>query len=266
MTACPSYVAPPSFQLASTAGSTGPVDCTAHAAAVTIRSSTCGARTPSGRTIRLQSNEPVPDPASPGLNLDQVDAVAGHYGVNLDVRIGYRSVTWAEYERRRKAGQPTIIQVRYAAIADSKYDAGRGFRGNHAIAETTHATYDPLADGRASGVFRFNGTIYTRAVIQTAAARLDIGGGRHPAPGTVWAAFGPDVVPSLWGSDVSSTLRAVDPDGYRVAAAIRKTGLDFKTAINVIDLESAMKRAHIDYKTSVNPIDVQALLAWAARH
>lgn len=266
MPSCPNYVAPPSFQLASTAGPTGPYDCTAHSAAVVIRASTCGAKAPSGRTIRLQSSEPVPDPRSPGLNLDQVDAVAAKYGVYLDTRIGYQSVTWAEYERRRKAGQPVILQVLYAAVADSRYDAGRGFRGNHAIAETTHATYDPLADGRAAGVFRWNGTVYTRSVIQTAAARLDIGGGAHPRPGTVWAAFGPDVVPAIWGSDVAADIRAVDPNGYRVGAAIRETGTLYGSLINMGDLEAALHRAKIDYKTAVNPIDVQALLTWAARH
>lgn len=190
---CNAYVADPSFQL-QTGGVTGGSDCTAHAMSDLIDSATCGAKDPGGRTIRLQSDEPIPDPQSPGLNLVQVARVAqDHYGVRTEVRIGYNSIPWADYEKRRLAGQPTIIQVRYAAIADSKYDAGRGFRANHALAETTHATYDPLADGRAPGVFRFNGTVYTRSVIQTAAARLDIGGGAHPRPGTVWAAFGPDV-------------------------------------------------------------------------
>jgi hypothetical protein len=266
MPSCPNYIVSPGFQLGPLGGSTGPYDCTAWADRVVIATSTCGAKVPTGRTIRLQSNEPVPDPRSPGLNLFQAEAVAAKYGVNLDVRVGYQSVTWAEYERRRKAGQPAIIQVNYAAIADSKYDAGRGFRGGHALAETTHATYDSLADGRAAGVFRWNGTIYTRAVIQSAAARLDIGGGAHPRPGTVWAAFGPDVVPSIWGSDVPADIRAVDIDGYRVAAAIRKTGTDYKTTINMTDLETALRRAHIDYKTSVNPIDVVALLNWAKTH
>lgn len=192
---CPGYIVPPGFQLQS-GGVSGPSDCTAWAARVVIATASCGAEVPSGRIIRLQSNEPIPDRNSPGLNLVQVADVAAKYGVHFDVRIGFRSVTFAEYERRRLAGQPAIIQVRYAAIASSKYDAGGGFQGNHAIAETTHATYDSLADGRRPGIHKFDGTVYPRALIQTAAARLDIGGGNHPAPGTVWAAFAPDVVPS----------------------------------------------------------------------
>jgi hypothetical protein len=195
MSTCPTYIVPPGFQL-SQGGATGPYDCTAWSAAIAIATGSCGKETPSGRIIRLLSDEPVPDPSSPGLNLPQVAAVAlDKYGIYLDVRIGSRAVTWAEYEHRRTSGQATLLQGSYAAIAASKYDAGRGFTGGHCIAETTHATYDSLADGRAAGVFRWDGTVYTRAVIQTFAARLDIGGGKHPV-GVVWAAFAPDVVPN----------------------------------------------------------------------
>ena len=198
---CPTYVVPNASQLKQ-GGATGPYDCTAWAARVVIATSTCGAKVPSGRTIRLQSSEPIPDPTSPGLNLNQVAAVArDHYGVYMDVHTGLRKVTWDEYERRRKAGQPAEIQVSYAPIADSKYDAGRGFRGGHAMAETTHATYDSLADGRAAGVFKFNGMLYTRELMKQAAGKLVIGqtrtGPRLVGYGYVWAAFGRDVVPSF---------------------------------------------------------------------
>jgi hypothetical protein len=195
MAFCPNYEVSPGFQLQS-GGATGPYDCTAWAARTLIATATCGAKVVSGRTIRLRSSEPIPDMSSPGLNLPQVAAVASrYYGVYMDLQIGSQRVTFAEYERRRKAGQPTIIQVGYAPIAASKYNAGRGFRGNHAIAETTHATYDPLADGRAAGVFRHNGTVYDRNIIKTAAGMLDIGG-RRVGYGYVWAAFGRDVVPT----------------------------------------------------------------------
>ncbi len=196
MTMCPGYIVPPGFQLSAAGGVTGPFDCTAWSDRVAIATATCGKQTPSGRLIRTLSNEPVPDPHSPGLNLVQAAAVAEkYYNVHLDVRIGFAAVTWAEYEHRRASGEATLLQGGYAAIADSKYDAGGGFRGNHCIAETTHATYDPLADGRRAGIFRWDGTIYNRATIQTFAARLDIGGGNHPQ-GVVWAAFAPDVVPN----------------------------------------------------------------------
>jgi len=197
--ACATHVADASFQIG--AGATGGVDCTAHSASNAIDHATCGAKDPGGRTIRLKSSEPVPDPNSPGLNLSQVATVAkNHYGVSLDIRIGSRKVPWAEYEKRRTSGQGAIIQVNYGPIADSKYDAGRGFRGGHAMFESAHATYDPLADGRASGVFRHNGSVYDRDIIKKAAGSLIIAsssqGVVRVGNGFIWAAFTRDVIPA----------------------------------------------------------------------
>jgi hypothetical protein len=197
--ACANHVADPSFQIG--AGATGGVDCTAHAASDAIDHATCGAKEPGGRTIRLKSSEPVPDPSSPGLNLSQVATVAKNsYGVSLDIRTGTRKVSWAEYEKRRTSGQGAIIQVNYGPIADSKYDAGRGFRGGHAMFESAHATYDPLADGRASGVFRHNGSVYDRDIIKKAAGSLIIAssssGVVRVGNGFIWAAFTRDVIPA----------------------------------------------------------------------
>ena len=109
-------------------------------------------------------------------------------------------MSWAEYEKRRTSGQGAIIQVNYGPIADSKYDAGRGFRGGHAMFESAHATYDPLADGRASGVFRHNGSVYDRDVIKRAAGGLIIAsssqGVVRVGNGFIWAAFTRDVIPA----------------------------------------------------------------------
>jgi hypothetical protein len=197
--ACATHVADPSFQIG--AGATGGVDCTAHSASNAIDHATCGAKDPGGRTIRLKSSEATPDPNSPGLNLSQVAKVAkNNYGVSLDIRIGSHKVSWAEYEKRRTSGQGAIIQVNYGPIADSKYDAGRGFRGGHAMFESAHATYDPLADGRASGVFRHNGSVYDRDIIKKAAGSLIIAsssqGVVRVGNGFIWAAFTRDVIPA----------------------------------------------------------------------
>lgn len=52
---------------------TSPYDCTAYSAAWAADADQ-GRKVVSGRTIRLNSNEPKPDPSSPGLNLPQADA------------------------------------------------------------------------------------------------------------------------------------------------------------------------------------------------
>lgn len=197
---CPTHVASPSFQLKPSAGRTGPYDCTAHSCSDAIDHATCGNHDPGGRTIRLMSNEPVPDPKSPGLNLAQVELVAAKFGVALDVHIGPRALTWAKYEAAVNSGRGAIIQVRYAPIADSAYDAGRGFRDNHAMFESVHSTEDPLADGRAHGVYdreKEGPRKYPRDMMRRAAAGLVIGyrNGQpiHAGPDHVWCALTRDV-------------------------------------------------------------------------
>lgn len=198
---CPNYQADPSYQIG--AGATGPYDCTAHAMSDVIDASTCGAKDPGGRTIRLQSDEPVPDPTSPGLNLSQVAQVAGtKYGVYVEVFTGARALAFDEYERRSLGGQASIAQISYAPIAASSYDAfGSTFFGGHAIAETHLATYDPGADGRRAGIFRYDGHRYPRELIKRAAGELVIGRRTDGSPrkvgyGKIWCAFGRDVVPN----------------------------------------------------------------------
>ena len=67
---CPDYRAP--FQAQLKEPISGRYDCTAYSAATAIATSTCGAKVPTGRQVRLATNEPVPDSTSPGLNLRQV--------------------------------------------------------------------------------------------------------------------------------------------------------------------------------------------------
>lgn len=71
---------------------------------------------------------------------------------------------------------------------------------------------------------------------------------------------------NLWGSDVPATIRAIDPSGSRVAAALRKAGTNYGTVINVVDLANGLTRAGGNFWGKVDPIDVTWLLNWAARH
>lgn len=202
---CETYLVPPGFQLKA-GGPTGGFDCTAWAASRVIAKSTCGSRVPTGRRIRLLSDEPVPDRDSPGLNVPQVSEVAyDHFRVYIEQRVGWRALTWDQYEAELRAGRPAVIQVDYGAIADSPYDAGRGFRGGHAIYEDWNDTIDSLADGRAPGVYnRAKAGVrrYPRDVMREAAGRLIIGfspegNARRAGEGKVWAGLGRDVMPTF---------------------------------------------------------------------
>jgi len=197
------YVVPFEKQLGQLYGGTL---CTAVSAARAAGHATKGRLNLTGARVRAATDEPVPDPASPGLNLPQVSSALAKWSVGLDVRIGSRadldnvsrSVTWEEYEERRIAGEGCILQTGYGPIADSPMDAGAGFRGGHAIFETLHGTYDSLADGRRAGVWKYDGRVYDRPLIRAAAAALPIPVGHgttYPKPGYVWAAFTVDVVP-----------------------------------------------------------------------
>lgn len=199
---CPDYRVPFANQLKS-GGASGAFDCTAWAASRVIAASTCGHTVPSGRVIRLKSSEPRPQGSSPGLNLIQVaDVAIEFYGVDLDVRVGSRSLDWNQYEDLREQGFPMVIQGNYAVIADTKFDGGRGFRGGHAIAETQHSTLDSLANPENDpnyrrGAWTYDARLYPRELMREFAGKLDTGGGRA-GMGKVWCAVGRDTAPDKY--------------------------------------------------------------------
>lgn len=197
------YLVPPGYQLQD-GGRTGPFDCTAWSASRLIAKVTNGLRVPYGQRIRALSSEPVPDPRSPGLNIPQVSDVAyDEYRVYFEQHVGSRAMDWAEYEELRRGGRGAVIQVSYQPIAESRYDAGRGFVGGHAMFEDQHLTGDSLADGRAKGVHLWrpgDPEVYPRSLMKEAAGDLIIGYAEGRAiragNGKVWCAFGKDTAPN----------------------------------------------------------------------
>lgn len=170
----------------------GSANCAAYAGAAAIAFETCGARTPTGRTIRAQSSEPIPDPASPGLNLAQLASVMiGQYGIAPAVHI---DAPWQEFVDASMAGHGCVISIGYDPIRRSVYRGSRVFTGGHAFFEAQKLfTYDPLADGRllGQGYRAFTGPAYYPAeLLKTAAGQLPIptssGGIRRAGYGRVW--------------------------------------------------------------------------------
>jgi hypothetical protein len=96
---------------------TGNVDCSAESGGWLVDADTQGAIMTTGRNIRLHTDEPVPDRASPGLNLPQVDAsvleitTARGKPVDLDTRVGLRSLSRADVKFRIVDGRWATIQV-----------------------------------------------------------------------------------------------------------------------------------------------------------
>jgi hypothetical protein len=130
---------PARYQQLKVGGATGPVDCTAHGGAWITDAHTQGRILLNGRQIRLASDEPVPDPGSPGLNVGQVDAAIYRITngrVNLDTP-DPRTVSRAEFKARVVDGRWANLAVKRSVLVDRGYGGGNGFRGAHDI--TIHA-------------------------------------------------------------------------------------------------------------------------------
>lgn len=126
-----SFIYKPRFQYQLGPGSapTGGYDCTAYSAAMAIDRATLGGTFVTGRQVRLASDEPYPDPGSPGLNLRQIDAVASKWHVDITNRT---RAPWSAVIGMLKEGRGVILQ----GDADQlplKYNGQVGFTGDHAV-------------------------------------------------------------------------------------------------------------------------------------
>lgn len=115
-------------QLSPGTGPTGRFDCTAYAAAMAIDRATLGGTIVSGKQVRLASNEPIPDPKSPGLNLPQVVAVAFRWHVELESRVG---APWSAVMAALREGRGVILQGDADQVG--AYNCQTGFAGDHAV-------------------------------------------------------------------------------------------------------------------------------------
>lgn len=133
-----------------------------------------------------------------GLTLAQVDA-ALNAGIGVNLSVYYR-LPWATFVKLIDSGMGGILQGLYAPIADSRFDAGRGFRGNHAIfVPPNWAVMDPLADGRYGQAYKYAGEPYPRSLLRSFAGKLDLDPGSAYRPlgdGYVYAAMTRDRVHS----------------------------------------------------------------------
>lgn len=131
------------YQQIALGGSSGPYDCTAWCGALLVDVHTQGKTKTTGRAVRLNSSEPVPDPKrSPGLNLQQVDGSVinitnGH--VLLDTKVQNEALTRVQFKNRIIDGRWGAIQVDRGVLVNRGFV--NGFTGDHAI--TLHTASDP---------------------------------------------------------------------------------------------------------------------------
>lgn len=165
--------------------SLGWASCTAFSAAMAASFEKQVPEIVSGGTLRGWTGDHIG-----GLNLAQIDsALNAHLSIDLDVRYRY---TWQDFVTRVQRGAGAVLQGWYAPIAYSKFDAGNGFKGNHALfIPPNFAAMDPLADGRYSNVYKYHGEVYPLNLLKEFAAKLNIGTSsyRDLGYGLVYAAF-----------------------------------------------------------------------------
>lgn len=113
----------------------GRFDCTAWSAALVTDAHTQGKTKLTGTQVRAATDEAVPDPASPGLNLPQVDRAIydlTRQAVNLDTRLGMARLN---AQTLIVDGRWAIVQVNRGILVARGFL--EGFSGGHAL--TVHA-------------------------------------------------------------------------------------------------------------------------------
>ena len=168
----------------------GWASCTCYAGAMAASYDRQVKKITTGENIRRRTGDTVG-----GTTLAQVDtAVRSLTGVDLDV---YYHLPWASFVKEVERGRYAILQGWYAPIADSRFDAGHGFRGNHAVGVPPDwRVQDPLADGRYPSVYKYVNEPYPKALLRSYAGKLNIAssGYRALGDGYVYAAFTKDRV------------------------------------------------------------------------
>ena len=149
----------------------GGVNCTAYGAAWLVGAA--GGKT-TGRKIRAATNEPKPDPKSPGLNLPQVDAAVRKLTpFDFDTRLGDPV---SDAEARVRDGRWAEVQVIRGILVDHGMGGGASFRGPHAVTvhvepgDPTPIIGDPLVPEYIRGSW---GTLWTAAAAIAGAGRVN---------------------------------------------------------------------------------------------
>ena len=97
-------------------------------------------------TVNADGSKDVHGGTTPSQN---IDAAQRCWGVQLDGRTMAFADAWKLGQRADYAISFSIV---YAVIANTRYDASPGFRGNHQLVLSGGLVYDPLADGRRAGI------------------------------------------------------------------------------------------------------------------
>jgi hypothetical protein len=103
-----------------------------------------------GTQVRQESNEPIPDPDSPGLSLTQVGAVLRHHGVTISVET---PIDFDDLDDLRQSGHAIGLQLSYKPIQNTIFSGDRAFHDGHIVLWLPNGqVYDPLDDHRRGDI------------------------------------------------------------------------------------------------------------------
>jgi hypothetical protein len=206
--------------------SLGWLSCTAYSAAMAASFDKQVKQAMTGEAVRRKTGD-----TTGGLTLAQVDA-ALRSGWNIDLATYYR-LPWSTFAKLVGSGMGAVLQGGYAPIADSRFDAGRGFRGNHAIfVPPNWAAMDPLADGRYGQAYRYANEPYPIELLKQFAGRLDLDPTSTTRPlgyGYVYAMLTRDRVNTykvhvgpgaFWVYQIGPDARIVDRDARKFSTEV----------------------------------------------
>jgi hypothetical protein len=91
-----------------------------------------------------------------GTSLEEnATAVRRLYNVGMDIRY---QLPFRKFKSLIRSGRGAVVPIQYSVISGTRFDASPGFRGGHSVyvnerrSDGKFLVYDPLADGRRSGI------------------------------------------------------------------------------------------------------------------
>jgi hypothetical protein len=165
----------PTFQPQNPAKSLDPYgwsNCAAYVGAMGADYATCGAKKPTGRQVRSLTNEPIPDPSSPGLSIFQVQEALDDLGVEVET---FTRAPWTFVEDLIDGGHYVSLAIQYSVIRPTRFSGDPSFYNGHAIGVPPGwEAVDPLCDGRRAGIYRYQHETYPRSLLRSAAGAFRV--------------------------------------------------------------------------------------------
>jgi hypothetical protein len=222
--------------------------CAAFVGAMAADYATCGVTHPSGAQVRNRTNEPIPDPHSPGLTIGQVADALATLGVQVTT---FARFSWGTVEELVDAGHYVSLCGGYAVIRPTRFTGDPAFYGNHQIGiPPGWEAQDPLCDGRRTGIYRYHAEPYPRSLLRSFAGAFRVQTGNL---GVGWAqgfytTSHPGATPPPTGGDVAIAAAGIGlTSGYVIDLPLGQPFYDAPNGKVITKLSKAAAVAFTGY-------------------